>query len=93
MSLLNTTSSSEIIPRQVETGQLAVAGVAIAVISMVLEFIAMSGFAPAVSLLVLSNAFLHNGQKYVFEKVIFWTVKSMVFLKYFSKKLRFHPIT
>ena len=91
MSLLNTTSSSEIIPRQVETGQLAVAGVAIAVISMVLEFIAMSGFAPAVSL--LSNAFLHNGQKYVFEKVIFWTVKSMAFLKYFSKKLRFHLIS
>ena len=91
MSLLNTTSSSEIIPRQVETGQLAVAGVAIAVISMVLEFIAMSGFAPAVSL--LSNAFLHNGQKYFFEKVIFWTVKSMAFLKYFSKKLRFHPIS
>ena len=87
MSLLNTTSSSEIIPRQVETGQLAVAGVAIAVISMVLEFIAMSGFAPAVSL--LSNAFT-QWAKMIF-KVIFWTVKSMAFLKYFSKKLRFHP--
>ena len=48
---LNATSS-EVISRQVETGQLAVAGGAIAVISMVLEFIAMSGFAPSVSLLL-----------------------------------------
>jgi hypothetical protein len=35
--------------RQVQPSQLAVAGVAIAVISMILEFIALSGFAPTVS--------------------------------------------
>ena len=36
--------------RQLSGGQLAVAGVAIAVISMILEFIAMSGFAPKVKI-------------------------------------------
>lgn len=35
--------------RQLGTGQLAVAGVAIAIISMILEFIALSGFAPRIS--------------------------------------------
>ena len=34
--------------RQLPAGQLAVAGVAVAVISMILEFIALSGFAPSV---------------------------------------------
>ena len=36
--------------RQLSGGQLAVAGVAIAAISMILEFIALSGFAPTVSI-------------------------------------------
>ena len=35
--------------RELPAGQLAIAGVAIAVISMILEFIALSGFAPSVS--------------------------------------------
>ena len=35
--------------RQLEPSQLAFAGVAIAVISMILEFITLSGFAPSVS--------------------------------------------
>ena len=32
--------------RQLSNGELAIAGVAIAVISMILEFIALSGFSP-----------------------------------------------
>ena len=53
MTLLNTTELvNNAFPttefRQLSGGQLAVAGVAIAVISMILEFIAMSGFAPKV---------------------------------------------
>ena len=32
--------------RQMSNGQLAIAGVSIAVISMILEFIALSGFSP-----------------------------------------------
>ena len=35
--------------RQLSNGQLAIAGVSIAVISMILEFIALSGFSPKVS--------------------------------------------
>ena len=35
--------------RQMQSSQLAIAGVAIAVISMILEFIALSGFAPSVA--------------------------------------------
>ena len=46
---MSTNATEEILPRQLEAGQLAVAGVAIAVISMILEFIALSGFAPSVS--------------------------------------------
>ncbi len=38
--------------RQSQPQQLAMAGVAIAVISMILEFIALSGFAPTVSVLM-----------------------------------------
>ena len=48
---MSTNATEEILPRQLEAGQLAVAGVAIAVISMILEFIALSGFAPSVSTL------------------------------------------
>ena len=43
--------------RQLSGGQLAVAGVAIAVISMILEFIAMSGFAPKVKITKKSHIF------------------------------------
>ena len=49
---MSTNATEEILPRQLEAGQLAVAGVAIAVISMILEFIALSGFAPSVSTLL-----------------------------------------
>ena len=52
MSLVNSTALTEggvgTEFRQLSGGQLAVAGVAIAAISMILEFIALSGFAPTV---------------------------------------------
>ena len=49
--------------RQLSGGQLAVAGVAIAVISMILEFIAMSGFAPKVQIAVLKKLKLSHFKK------------------------------
>ena len=53
---MSANATEEILPRQLEAGQLAVAGVAIAVISMILEFIALSGFAPSVSTLFVRAA-------------------------------------
>ena len=73
---MSTNATEEILPRQLEAGQLAVAGVAIAVISMILEFIALSGFAPSVSTLFselrfrLSKLFSWP----IFRDVFFWSL-------------------
>ena len=88
---MSTNATEEILPRQLEAGQLAVAGVAIAVISMILEFIALSGFAPSVSTLFselrfrLSKLFSWP----IFRDVFFglWTIKQRHFSFRHSEKM------
>ena len=72
---MSTNATEEILPRQLAPSQLAVAGVAIAVISMILEFIALSGFAPSVSTYLL----------YFFRAAV--TSFKTIFLAYFLRRV------
>ena len=88
---MSANATEEILPRQLEAGQLAVAGVAIAVISMILEFIALSGFAPSVSTLFselrlrLSKLFSWPNFGDVFFDL--WTIKQRHFSFGHSEKM------
>ena len=94
MSLVNSTDLSEGGGigqefRQLSGGQLAVAGVAIAAISMILEFIALSGFAPTVSLfkkflLHFIQMFLHPHFFKICEGGSYASFKNL-FIREFSK--------